>query len=320
MGSKLDIDILTRYLTGESTQEDRQVVETWISESIDNEQRLRNLEKIWATSALKNKFNSDQGWQEIKNQLKTEPVVRVLNPIWVRSFRIAASVVLLIAATWAIRITLFDRSQSIQAGSESLVHSLVDGSTVTMNQKATIEIKDGFGTDHRQIRLTGEAYFEVKSGTHPFIIEAGLARIAVVGTEFNIRGGNDPDGLEISVFEGIVEVQFSGQVKRLNAGQKAVLSGEDENLMVQISNPNDIFWKTGRLSFNKIPLSKAIEDISVRYDRIIALDPSTKNCFITTEFDQTALEDVLTIIASMYNLEIVEEQEVITLSGPGCAE
>lgn len=320
MGSKLEFDVLTRYLTGELRQEERQVVENWISESRDNERRLRNLEKIWAASTLKKKFSSEQGWHEIKTQLKTEAVARALYPVWARSLQIAAAVLLLIVASWMIKITLLDNHQSIQAGSKTLAHSLVDGSSVTLNQNSTIEIEDGYGTDNRQIKLTGEAYFEVESGIYPFMVEAGLAKVVVVGTEFNIQGANDPDGLEVSVFEGIVEVQFAGQIRKLEAGQKAILSGDDHRFVIRLSNPNDIFWKTRRLSFNNIPLAEAIEDISVRYNRIIALDPATRNCFITTKFDQTSLEDVLTIIASMYNLEIIEQQEVITLSGPGCEE
>jgi len=320
MGSKLQIDVLTRYLAQEISQEERQVVEDWILESKENEKRLRNLEKIWAASVLKEKFNSEQGWQEIKTQLKTEAVTRPLNPVWTRSLRIAATVLILVVFSWLIKISLLDSPRSIEAGSKTLAHSLVDGSSLTINHNSTIEIEDGFGTEHRQIKLTGEAYFEVESGTHPFRVEAGLATVVVIGTEFNIQGGNDPDGLEISVFEGIVEVQYSDQKHQLKAGQKATLSGDDQKLVIQIGNPNDIFWKTGRLSFSNVPLAEAIEDISKRYNKIIALDPRTRSCFITTEFDQTALEDVLTIIASMYNLEIVEQQEVITLSGPGCEE
>ena len=60
--------------------------------------------------------------------------------------------------------------------------TLADGSTVKINSGSELSYKKGLGKDHRNVILSGEAYFDVEKGDIPFIVEFGSASVEVLGT------------------------------------------------------------------------------------------------------------------------------------------
>ncbi len=69
---------------------------------------------------------------------------------------------------------------------KQLKEVLPDGSIVWLNGGTKISFPKKFGQT-REVKLEGEAYFEVtKDKTHPFCINAGFAKVKVLGTGFNV--------------------------------------------------------------------------------------------------------------------------------------
>ncbi len=66
--------------------------------------------------------------------------------------------------------------------------TLSDGTRVWLNAASSITYPTVFTGNTREIKMTGEIYFEVKTNKQiPFIVVTGKDRIEVLGTSFNVN-------------------------------------------------------------------------------------------------------------------------------------
>jgi len=106
-------------------------------------------------------------------------------------------------------ITAGSNEISTRNGSRSKIQ-LPDGSVVWLNAGSKLEYDKSFGTVDRQVKLTGEAYFDViKNPSRPFIVNTHSAKIKVLGTAFNVRSYPDDNKIETSLIRGSVEVTLN---------------------------------------------------------------------------------------------------------------
>jgi transmembrane sensor len=91
-------------------------------------------------------------------------------------------------------------------GSKSRI-TLPDGTLVVLNAGSILSYPNDFGQKKREVKLTGEGYFEVvKMAAHPFIIHTQTIDVKVLGTSFNIRAYADESHTETALISGGVEV------------------------------------------------------------------------------------------------------------------
>lgn len=110
---------------------------------------------------------------------------------------------------------------------------LPDSSIVWLNAGSKLNYATHFGTAERTVTLTGEAYFDVKKSTIPFLIHAGKVRIKVLGTAFNVRNYPEEEKVETSLIRGKVEVTMQNRPETkyaLTPNEKLVLNTA-ENLL-----------------------------------------------------------------------------------------
>lgn len=162
--------------------------------------------------------------------------------------------------------------------------TLDDGSLVTIGAKSALEVV--FDDTQRRVVLNeGEAFFSVeKDPERPFLVFAGETVVRVVGTQFDVHRG--PDGVEVTVLEGVVEV-LEGAVNSkelpedvdkkhvLTAGQKALSSPTGEVSDVEaVSAYETAAWRSGRLVYDNASLREVIADANRYYDGRIELASS----------------------------------------------
>ena len=84
---------------------------------------------------------------------------------------------------------------------------LSDGSRVWLNSESELEYPVAFGSKEREVKLKGEAFFEVsRDTTRPFIVAVSDLRTRVLGTSFNIKAYPDETSVMTTLFTGRVEV------------------------------------------------------------------------------------------------------------------
>jgi transmembrane sensor len=90
--------------------------------------------------------------------------------------------------------------------------TLPDGTKVWLNADSKLTLAKQFTGPTREVRLSGEAYFEVAHDkNHPFIISANAIKVKVLGTVFNLKAYPDDEDTETTLIQGQVEVSIDGQ-------------------------------------------------------------------------------------------------------------
>ncbi len=89
---------------------------------------------------------------------------------------------------------------------------LPDGSVVWLNAGSKLNYDKNFGTTLREVKLSGEGFFDVvRNPEKPFIIYTETVDIKVLGTQFNVRSYPGDKTTETSLIRGSVEVTLKGR-------------------------------------------------------------------------------------------------------------
>ena len=190
---------------------------------------------------------------------------------------------------------------------------LPDGTSVEMNSGSTLEYNRLFALTNRDLILNGEAYFSVKTGEEPFIVEANGSATEVTGTEFNVRSwANDPaNETTVTVTEGNVDFYPAANklnVVSLQAGQTSRLNSKMSSPAqpISISVDDHLAWRENRMVFQETPFIVILHDLERSFDVEIELDVEGMEYeTLTAYYNQpttieTVLEDICTVKGLRY--------------------
>ncbi len=188
---------------------------------------------------------------------------------------------------------------------EIFAFTLSDGTDVELNSGSEISHNRLYGITNRNIRLNGEAYFEVQNNDNPFVVYANNTIIEVTGTKFNVRSWADDPGSRTTVSVTSGSVQFYPEQSpdhkvRLIEGNFS----EWRNNMIQPEDPvtisveNVLAWRNQNLAFINEPLYVIFRELERKYDIIISADDQEiQNSVLTTFYSDP--ENVESILADI---------------------
>ncbi|MGC1389862.1 MAG: FecR family protein, partial [Bacteroidales bacterium] len=176
-------DLLDRFMAGDKNNSGNKWKEL---------KNMNNLEKI----------DVDKAWNNVHSRLINDGLKTSESPVRIsfirtRIMRVAAvALILLSIGTASIYVNnsgYLSKKITVVAGNDqkNLLVSLPDGSKIYLNRNSEFSYRKNFGRHGRDVRLTGEAFFEISPDvSKPFIIDAGKAKVKVVGTSFNVITNN----------------------------------------------------------------------------------------------------------------------------------
>ena len=205
------------------------------------------------------------------------------------------------------------------AGQRSVAR-LPDGTTVHLNGDSRISYCGKFGENIREVKLWGEAYFDVVNNAKRFVVQTDGMRTEVMGTSFNVksRGG---ERAEVTLVEGKVNVISAAHASLLSPNQLAVIdlkSGAIATMEVNVLAYTS--WKDNTLFFEQTSLKEAVAILESWYAvRIDMLNPALAQCTITAKYQDEPLGNVLGSLQFLLTLDIIRLNEThYTINGTGC--
>ncbi len=175
---------------------------------------------------------------------------------------------------------------------------LSDGTQVWLNAETSFTFPSFFKGVKRQVKLEGEAYFEVvKNKQMPFFVDAGVSSIEVLGTHFNISAYADEQVSKTTLVEGSVKVSISGSSKIIKPGQQALTSVSSNVIRLDQIDPDEVLaWKNGFFVFS----DESIHSIMKKLGRWYNFETEYQNEGINENFAGTisrykSLSEVLKI-------------------------
>lgn len=335
MNKDTDWGLIKRWLDGDRSEESQKQVESWLNADSSNQELLAELEDRWEQQTTE-EFDSIQAYTEVKEKMEQEsrktPVREIYPTRRKRSWIRIAATVMLIAAAGFMAFWLTDSepadiahkyviSQTLTGQTAKV--NLPDGSVAYLNAGSSLKYAETFGTDTREVILTGEAFFEVTRDTlHPFLVKTGDVTTQVLGTSFNVRAYENP---EVTVATGKVSVSINGTNERvfLNPGQQATRNLETGSLETREVNPIlYTSWKDEVLVFDEFSLAEAAIMLERKYHVSIDIqNRSLADCVMVGQHQNKSLENLL--LAMQYVLEFEYEftsPKAVTITGKGCQE
>lgn len=187
------------------------------------------------------------------------------------SYLKAAAVILLLVGISAI-VWMQPRSYTVPNGRQ-VQRILPDGSAVLLSSGSTLSYKPFWGRKIREVRLEGEAFFDVTSSEKPFIVETFNAEVRVLGTRFNVKAwpASHTNYTAVTLEEGRVEVtaeRAPNHPVELMPSQSTIVYADSTQPQRRQLNVLDyaLTWKTGGLGFENEPLANVIDELSRRYN------------------------------------------------------
>ena len=174
---------------------------------------------------------------------------------------------------------------------------LIDGSKIMLNAESEIAYDRNYNIKNRNIKMEGEAYFEVQNNDLPFIIETEHGKVTVLGTSFNVRSRED--GFEVGVNEGIVSISNDSTLIQLLEGQHINVSKTfNYKSISDISYEKYPGWLNQKVYCKNTKLDQLFDEIERTFNVEIEFSkPSLKNMTLTGVIIAKDIHEVLETIS-----------------------
>jgi hypothetical protein len=172
---------------------------------------------------------SEERWTKVERSLFARlplvldegapPSFRQRSPMWLAAVAVASALALvLVLEPWSSDEVALDQPSRVTTG-ETASHLALPGLTLDVEPESAVVV--GADTQRGMLlvldRGTIVCRVAKRANADPVIVQAGAARVRVVGTRFAVtRLG---ESARVEVFEGVVEVTFGGESTRVTAGQ-----------------------------------------------------------------------------------------------------
>jgi ferric-dicitrate binding protein FerR (iron transport regulator) len=211
--------LMARALNGEASAAEKEELSEVLSqnESLQNQYDL--LTRIWKEKEghIENEDNdaARKTISRIINKAELEgrhfgPRVRKNRLSGRRIWLAAASIPVILLAGWFLKKSQPDQTKqkTLEAWKGSRSRSLLpDGTTVWLNVDSKLYYENDFTGTTREVRLEGEAFFDVvKRPGQPFIVHTSGIDIKVLGTAFNVKSYPEDKMVETTLYRGSVQV------------------------------------------------------------------------------------------------------------------
>ncbi len=172
---------------------------------------------------------------------------------------------------------------------------LSDGSVVWLNSGTTLTFPVEFNKDGRKVKISGEAFFNIKKGEAPFVVSTEYGDIKVLGTTFNVRAYNNMD-FQATLNEGIILFNNAKQEVILKPNQQLIISKQNGWSINTVKTENYSSWKKGVIAFESEPLEDVMKKLERHFDIQIELDKKIAQIHFTGKIFDESINEVMNYI------------------------
>lgn len=203
---------------------------------------------------------------------------------------------------------------STPAATTTLV-TLSDGTRVMLNANSTLEYPASFDdAEVREVRLKGEAHFEVTKNPHrPFVVKAGEMQTQVLGTIFDVKAYRK-DAPKVTLMQGKVKVSNADTEVEMRPGQTATLQADKIVVSKASSSASD--WLEGDFDMDQVTLAEAMSDIGAWYNKTVVFQSQANmDKLIHFRFSRRAsLQEIITALNEMGVAKVrIEKGKIMVL-------
>lgn len=323
MSEKHIEELIIRFIEGNCSDEGMRELLNWVRQSTENRDFLFGMKDIYDRSCFSAGLTEEQidaGWERLAAEcgiadipLTTQTPHAVDTPHrnpFRRLSRIAtaaACVMVLLCGAWFLSTKENTQRITVRNDSENQSHLILpDGSGVWLYYGAVISYPKEFKNNCRNVKLDGEAFFDVvRDETSPFIVTSDLLKVEVLGTRFNVAACDKT--AQVVLESGSVNIGRleNGRIVRkvlLHPGEMGrVNSGDDRISVEKVDVQLYTSWKDIYLNVKAQRFEDVVNMLAKRYNTAIRIaDRNLRDERFSGRFSQEqSLEEIFDIINRM---------------------
>jgi ferric-dicitrate binding protein FerR (iron transport regulator) len=172
--------------------------------------------------------------------------------------------------------------------------TLPDGTQVWLNARTTLKLSNRFNENERQVRIDGEALFEVAENQDiPFLVDMKDMQLTVHGTKFNVNAYESKPAATVSFSAGSVSLSATGCSDiRLEPGYSITYRYADKQLSTNASDELVSLWANNELRIEDKSLEETARLLESWFHLKIEVAPALKSThyYTLTARDETPVE------------------------------
>lgn len=291
-----NIEQALKYLNNEMSESEKQDFEKDNLKDKDDFDNLMQLIRI--ENCLQPAQTTDQAWQNINKKIKPKKKSKILK-LTISALSAAAA-----AAFIFFSIPNAETNKTIKYTAKNICENITlpDGSTICLNNGATVEYPQSFENE-RKIKFNGEGYFDIKhNAENKFTIETHGAQITVLGTEFNLNT-NVENAVTVAVTDGCVRIENNAGTMAVAKNQQAIAENGKSPQKTEIAD-KILAWQANNLNFKNCKLEKVVEKLNYVYGQEVVFDDKEiSQLKLTSRYTNANIDEIMQSISSAFNLK-----------------
>ncbi|MCL1932745.1 MAG: FecR domain-containing protein [Candidatus Azobacteroides sp.] len=309
--------LIVKYLQKSTNPEETLCVEAWINESETNRKEVSRMAELLFTKRAYDRMTSrnvDLAYQKVQRRLHDKSVGKKVS-FGRRSFLyVAASIIGAIILSSTYIYLRENHIHSVEPNYLTVESNpgvrtrilLSDGTIVHLNFGSKLTYPDQFFGNSREVKLDGEAYFQVKSDRNkPFIVRTNEdnATIQALGTAFNVQNFDSDDEFTTTLVEGSVNITVnhplgSSTRMELTPSDKIIFNKKSDSLsIVKTDTEIETSWINDRLIFRNQSMPQVLKTLAYNFNAEFEIrNPAIYAYRFTGTFQSRQLSQILEYI------------------------
>lgn len=244
-------ELLFKYFSNEASAEEVAQIEQWLDEDPARQSEFDSAHYLFNAMILHSDELSKMTTPGALEKTSRKSKVRRL----VYRYAAAAAAVVIAGLSGVFvereinynKMTAQTNVLEVPAGQRMSV-TLSDGTQVQLNGNSRIEYPVIFSRKQRNVKLSGEAFFEVKHDErHPFIVETFASKVEVLGTRFNVYADEASEYFSTALVDGKVKVTTNDETAEqvVLAPDEMVRFVNNHLVVTKVDAENLISWTEG---------------------------------------------------------------------------
>jgi len=353
---KIEITLLKKFFNKKCSKQEQEIVINWFVDAAYEQKLSFILKRHWDEIEY-NSDDLDEATEKVLNkihhQINLEKFDEQQNTPWLKKasfyYSKIAAVLLIPIFIYTLhsvlnKDTINNNLIELQNQTEAYAKivsplgarthfTLPDGSSGWLNSGSTLEFPVIFTGKQRNLKLTGEAWFDViKNPEIPFVVDAAGIDVIALGTKFNVLAYPDDNFVDITLESGKVivkrKVLFKNKlIAELNPGDKVKILKDDFNPKKdsKVETKNFTSWRKGTLIIRKEKMKEVVKRLERWYNVTIKIeDKEIEEYVYRATFQDETIDEILNYLkltspidykikARKTNVEGTLEKKEITL-------
>jgi transmembrane sensor len=330
-----DLEVIDRYLAGDATAHERQVVDAWL-EAHPHERTMLHAMRVGVGEVYGPvpEYELDgrvaavvQGSMErsrragVARAVEKRRSVELSRVIRAPRGWIGIAVVLATILGAAGRTILHSKRDvtspqyATHVGQRASI-TLRDGTRLTLAPQTRISVAADFGKTSRTIALSGEAYFDVSSSSAmPFVVRTGSVATRVLGTAFTVRRYATDAAVQIAVATGKVRANGLRSSAIISAGHAAQVTDSTAVVTTVTDLGQYTDWTEGQLVFKRTPVPIVLATIERWYGYQFRMTDSVLAAQrVSLTLNVSDSKEMLTAIKGLLEVDLAFDGKTVTLT------